>query len=119
MGEDEGFKPLIFIIARDWRERVLLKAQLLEEGYQVEGFEVPEDLPLREKPALIIFNTFNQTYSEETLKRIKEAYPEAPILIIADTTDRGVDYLQRYGPILFRPISIEELCGMVKAGVST
>lgn len=111
MGDE---KKRIVLIVRDWRERTLIRAQLMEEGYEVDGYERPEDLPEGITPSLIIFDTHGQSFSEETFRWLKEGYGDVPCVVIAEITDRPLPYIRRYAIPLFRPISIEELCKKVK-----
>ncbi len=104
----------ILLIAREWRERTLIRAQLMEEGYEVEGYEGPEDLPEGIRPSLIILNTYGQRFSEETFIELKERFGKVPVLVIGDITDRSLHYIGKYATTLFRPVSIEELCKEIR-----
>ncbi len=108
-----GDRPLIYLIAKNWRERTLIRAQLMEEGYDVDGLEGLEDLVEGRKPDLIIFNTLDQPSPKEGISRLRDLYPTTPLLVIAGTLEAEMEGI---GIIpLHRPLSIGDLCQRVRS----
>jgi CheY-like chemotaxis protein len=62
--------PRILIAGKDWRARALLRAQLIEEGFDVEAFEdvhaaVDHLLAIKDLPQLLIADLFESEKPRE------------------------------------------------------
>jgi DNA-binding response OmpR family regulator len=110
--EGERGKAAI-LVARDLRERVLLRAQLIEEG--VNTVAVPDMEGAAEwlsdastTPLLLIYDCKGQERLREDLGVLSLLRGAPPVLILASTSDGSLQEAEGMGfrHILTRPVSI-------------
>ncbi len=111
----------MFLIGRDWQSRALVRAQLLEEGVDVEAYESPlaafnslsclVDLPL------LILADLSQSPNPEAeidlLSRWAKLIPSWIILAHTFEVERDLQELQ-IERILRRPVNVRQLVEEVK-----
>jgi DNA-binding response OmpR family regulator len=109
------------LIVRDWKERVFLRAELLEEGIRtfavenmgeaMEWLSDPGVLPM-----IIIYDTHNQEETNQDLEQLTRFVSLAPILILTSSLDTEESKYQQLGfkHIIRRPISVGDLVDYVK-----
>jgi CheY-like chemotaxis protein len=111
----------ILIAGKDWQARALLRAQLLEEGFEVEAWEnIPDALatlgPGTNLPGLLIADISASDEPSSDVEALSAWSPEIPIWTIASRTyiiEKGLG-----GPgfemILLRPVDVGELVDQIK-----
>ncbi len=121
--KNQGSKSMarMFLIGRDWQSRALVRAQLLEEGVDVEAYESPlaafnslsclVDLPL------LILADLSQSPNPEAeidlLSRWAKLIPSWIILAHTFEVERDLQELQ-IERILRRPVNVRQLVEEVK-----
>ncbi len=111
----------ILIAGKDWQARALLRAQLLEEGLEVEAYEtIPDALaalgPGTNLPNLFIADVSASDDPSADVEALSAWSRKLPIWIIATRTyiiDKG---LRGHGfeMILLRPVDVGELVEQIK-----
>lgn len=111
----------ILIAGRDWQARALLRAQLLEEGFEVEAHDaIPEALetlaPDTNLPDLLIADISASDEPSADVDALSAWSRRVPIWIIASRTyivDKG---LRGHGfeLIMLRPVDVNELVDQIK-----
>ena len=83
----------IWIVGADHWPRALLRAELIERGYDATGFVTLEDavrrlmLPPARRPALLVLDRRDQVVDERTSALLSRA--RVPILVVADIAHPG------------------------------
>lgn len=111
----------ILIAGKDWQARALLRAQLLEEGFDVEACEnIPEAVatlgPRTNPPDLLIADITASDEPSADVEALSAWSRKVPIWIIASRTyivDKG---LRGHGfeMVLLRPVDVGELVDQIK-----
>jgi CheY-like chemotaxis protein len=111
----------ILIAGKDWQARALLRAQLIEEGFEVEAHEtIPEALATLEAgqslPNLLIADVSASDDPSADVAELAGWSKKLPIWIIASRVfiiDKG---LKGHGfeMILLRPVDVGELVDQIK-----
>jgi DNA-binding NtrC family response regulator len=111
----------IFLIAKKWKPRAFIRAQLIEEGHSVTAFEKIEEaiaLLCRGviKPHLVIVDTIGQTLVERALVDLKKLVEDIPFLICTGPYDRArFDFKEMgFADVLVRPFTIREVVEAVE-----
>ena len=114
----------ILLVAKDWQARALLRAQLLEEGLEVEAHETVNQavasLDARERlPNLVLADlsmSEDPTFDAELLAAWAK---QVPVWVIASRNLIAQKTLQGRGfeMILFRPVDVGELVEQIKRRV--
>jgi CheY-like chemotaxis protein len=111
----------ILIAGRDWQARALLRAQLLEEGFEVEAYEtIPEALavlgPGANRPDLLIADISASDDPSADVEALTAWSGEIPIWIIASRSFIIEKRLRGHGfeMILLRPVDVGEFVDQVK-----
>ncbi len=111
----------VLLVGKDWQARALLRAQLIEEGLEVEAHETVRDalqsLAVTDlMPGLFIADVTASDDATEEIDQLANWTRQFPIWIIAsrsvimDRTLKG----RGFEIILFRPIDISELVEQIK-----
>jgi DNA-binding response OmpR family regulator len=111
----------IMLISNEWPSRALIRAELIEEGYEVQGLLSLEDalrlLRTNETfPRLIIFDAMGYSLDPPALELLKEMSQKAPILICASAYQASqVDFkgLGFYF-LMVRPFTVGDVVGRAK-----
>jgi len=111
----------ILIAGKDWQARALLRAQLLEEGFEVEAHEtIPEALATLEPganlPDLFIADISASDDPSADVEALSAWHRKVPIWIIASRTYIVEKGLRGHGfeMTLLRPVDVGELVDQIK-----
>ena len=114
----------IFLAGKDWQARALLRAQLLEEGLEVEAYEtVPEavaSLESRERlPDLFLADLSRSDDPGSDAELLAAWGKQVPVWVIAGRNLIAQKTLKGLGfeVILFRPVDVGELTEQLKRRV--
>ena len=105
----------VLVVGRDWKFRALLRAQLLEEGYDALGFETLEEaaaqLVFDRKPAALVFDTTNALPGsfQAQLTALAERLPVLVAAAAGESLDAGRARLLR------RPLRLEDVMAELRA----
>ena len=109
----------LVLVAKNWKTRALLRAQLLEEGMQVEAHESLEDT-LQDLavslPALLVADLTASNDAGADMHRLASWASRVPTWIIASCSSRVAADLEGRGfeRIFYRPVDVGELVGFIK-----
>lgn len=111
----------ILLIGKDWQARALLRAQMLEEGFDVEAHEslaqAFERLDSSEiLPALVVADVSASDDPEADIDQLAARSGQLPVWIIAAPSLIRRQALKGRGfeMILFRPVDLGELVEQIK-----
>lgn len=111
----------VLLAGKDWQARALLRAQLIEEGVDVEAHEsvteASSSLETSEVlPALFIADLFASDNPPADIDDLAKWSHDIPVWIIASHSMINEANLKGRGfeLILFRPIDLGELVGQIK-----
>jgi CheY-like chemotaxis protein len=114
----------VALVARDWPTRALLRAQLIEEGLEVEAVEtVREALPAPEelafRPSLLVADLYSSDDPRAEIEQLAAWAAQIPIWIVASQSLLAEPQLKGRGfeRILVRPIDLGELVEQIKRRV--
>jgi DNA-binding response OmpR family regulator len=110
--------PEVLLIGRDWKTRALLRAQLLEEGVDVEAYETFADAleVLLLGPRLIVADLSASENASEELEQLATRSKRVPIWILSSrslTPDAGLE-TRGFERVLFRPLQLGDLVSQIK-----
>ena len=109
----------IYVVGRAWSPRVWIRAQLLEEGFDVTALETVDELRREIKrrlkgPDLIIVDCSDAPLDPEALAPLQELNERAPVLICVAGPDRA--RARSAGlPFLARPFSVRDVVNRARA----
>lgn len=107
----------IWIVGADHWPRALLRAELIERGYDATGFATLEDavrrlmLPPARRPALLVLDRRDQVVDEQTSALLSRA--RVPILVVDDLAHPGGEHLSPVVEILHRPLTMGSIADAV------
>jgi DNA-binding NtrC family response regulator len=111
----------VVVVGRDWQARALLRAQLLEEGLEVEAYETARTaLAALEGtellPALLVADLFASDDPATEIEQLASRAHQVPTWIMAGKNLIAEKRLQGRGfeVILFRPVDMSELVEQIK-----
>ena len=111
----------ILISGREWNARALLRAQLIEEGFDVEAYEDVQEVvdrlwSSRGPPSLLIVDLFESEKPVGDIATLSHWSKVLPIWILAgyDTAGAGTLEGQGFERVLFRPVDIGNVVQEVK-----
>jgi DNA-binding response OmpR family regulator len=109
--------PAVFVIARDWKLRAALRAELRERGVDALGMESGEDtgraLARGPMPAVVVLEAIASLLTDPALQRLVE---RVPTVVVASRTESLA--LPPSGPrvtLLYRPVRIGDIVARVMA----
>jgi CheY-like chemotaxis protein len=113
--------PRILITGKDWTSRALLRAQLIEEGFDVEAYEDVRAVVDRlwgsaEMPSLLVVDFFETIDQVEDVATLSHWAKLLPIWILVGHTTPEAEMLEGQGfeRILFRPVDMGKLVQQIK-----
>ena len=107
----------IWIIGADHWPRALLRAELIERGYDATGFATLEEavrrlmLPPARRPALLVLDRRDQVMDERSSALLSRA--GVPILVVADLAHPEREALAPVVEILHRPVTMGSIADAV------
>jgi DNA-binding NtrC family response regulator len=110
-------QPVIWIIDSEHWPRALIRAELMERGYDAIGFENIKDavtsLPLKPRPQLVIVELRGQVLYGADLEPFVSL--KIPMMTI-HSTDSNPNTIAsyRWAAVLRRPLSIGQICDAVR-----
>jgi DNA-binding NtrC family response regulator len=111
----------ILIAGKDWTARALLRAQLIEEGFDVEAYEDVQAVvrrlwAAREMPSLLLADLFESEDMAEDIAMLSHWAKLLPIWIMAGHGTAGAESLESRGfeRVLFRPLDVGKLVQEIK-----
>jgi DNA-binding response OmpR family regulator len=109
----------VVLVAKEWNTRALLRAQLLEEGVEVEAYESLEEAfqsLLPSLPALFLIDLTASNDPDGDLHNLASKVTRVPTWIIASRSSLvGTDLEERgFDRVFFRPVDVGELVGLIK-----
>ncbi len=117
--------PRILIAGKHWTSRALLRAQLIEEGFDVEAYEdvkggVNRLWGSRDMPALLVVDLFESEGPMEDIATLAHWAKLLPIWIISGHGTSGAATLagQGFERVLFRPLDMGKLVQEIKVRLS-
>ncbi len=106
----------VLLIAQEWKPRVLMRAQLSEEGYQVLSLRTVEEAMVLlcrglVRPHLIVLDTHHQSLKEPTLSDLRKLAGDIPILICTGPYGLAEFDFEAMGfeHVLVRPFTIRDV----------
>lgn len=121
MCSQEEFLSRVFIAGKDWQARTLLRAQLLEEGLEVEAFEtIPEALAAlsqgTKSPDLLVADLSANDDPSADAEALAAWSRKVPVWVIASRTYIVEKGLRGHGfeMILLRPVDVGDLVEQIK-----
>ena len=112
--------PDILVIDARWPRRALLRAQLIEEGYDVvatDDWETAKSyLRLLLKPRLVIVDLQDLPFAEALLNELLEMIKPARVLVIPALGTLTPDQLQKWGfHTIARPAIVADIVARLRA----
>jgi DNA-binding NtrC family response regulator len=111
----------VFIASKDWQARALLRAQLIEDGVNVEAYETVEEAVTQLEldsvlPALLIADLSTSDHPSADVDRLTVWARRISIWVIACHTSSVMGGLEGRGfeTLLFRPVDMGKLLQQVK-----
>ncbi|HET9177734.1 MAG TPA: hypothetical protein VFQ24_05175 [Terriglobia bacterium] len=111
----------ILISGSDWTSRALLRAQLIEEGFEVEACEAVQEvvrLPWASKtmPALVVADLFESAHPAEDAVLLSRWAKLAPIWVLAGHGSAEAESLDGRGfeRVFYRPLDVGKLVQQIR-----
>jgi hypothetical protein len=114
----------VVLVGKDWQSRALLRAQLIEEGVEVEAHQTTAELgsaplhphPKARLPRLVIADVSASDNPDEDLDRLALWTKRIPVWIILGHSGVHEDKLKARGfeTILLRPVDLRDLVERIK-----
>lgn len=111
------------LIEPEWRERALLRAQLIEEGFEVVAIDRwPVPRPYRQpgtKPRLLIVDLQGLPRPRETLDEARFVFPPDRVLVVTALGTLTPGEVRRLGfPVIERPATVGRIVATAAALVA-
>ena len=107
-------RPDIVLLGPEWPERALLRAQLLEEGYEVvatDAWPIPRQF-LRPgmKPRVLIIDLRGLPAPRETLEEVRGVMPPDRVVVVTALGTVTADEIRRLGfHVVTRPATMQDV----------
>jgi len=111
---------LVLLAGKDWTARALLRAQLIEEGFDAMGYESIEGAvkclwSSRVVPSLLIADLFESDNPAKDISTLSQWAKTIPIWVLADHGVAGQQLEGRgFERILYRPVDLGRLVKEIK-----
>ena len=107
-------QPDIVLLGAVWRPRALIRAQLIEEGYDVLATDswsvVRHSVRAGSKPSLVIVDLVNLEHSMDVLRELCELIQPDRVLVLAGLGTVAPAELEWLGfRVLSRPVAIRDI----------
>jgi hypothetical protein len=111
-------RPDIALIGSEWPARALLRAQLIDEGYEVvasDGWPIPRQfLQPRLKPRLVIVDLRGLANPVEALSEIRALFGRERVLVISALGVLPPEQLRQFGfQVVDRPAAVQDIVSAV------
>jgi hypothetical protein len=109
----------ILLLGAEWRERALLRAQLIEDGYDVvaiDAWPIPELFRLPAMlPRLLIIDLQGLPNPRETLEEVRRMFPAGRVLVLTALGTVSAADIRRLGlTAIDRPATIGQVAEAVR-----
>jgi hypothetical protein len=106
--------PDIVLLGPEWPERALLRAQLIEEGYEVvatDAWPIPRQLlRTNTKPRVLIVDLHGLPEPRQTLEEIRGVLPPERVLVVTALGTISADEIRTLGfRVVTRPATVGEI----------
>jgi hypothetical protein len=113
-------RPDIVLLGPEWPTRALLRAQLLEEGYDVvatDAWPIPRPYLRPDlKPRVVIVDLHGLQEPHKALDELRGVIEPARVLIVTAIGTMTSEEIRRYGfHVIMRPASIREIVAATAA----
>ena len=107
-------RPDIVLLGPEWPERALLRAQLLEDGYDVvatDAWPIPRQfLRAGMKPRVLIIDLRGLPAPHEALEEVRGVMPPERVVVVTALGTMTADEIRRLGfHVVTRPATIRDL----------
>jgi CheY-like chemotaxis protein len=113
--------PQVLLVGKQWKARALIRAQLIEEGLDVEAYQTVRDALERlktstQRPPLLIADLSESDDPSADLDQLAKWAKRVPLWILASPSTIVSQGLQGRGfeAILFRPLDVGKLVDQIK-----
>lgn len=111
----------ILISGSDWTSRALLRAQLIEEGFEVEACEAVQEVvrllwASKTLPALVVADLFESAHPAEDTVLLSRWAKLAPIWVLAGHGSAEAESLDGRGfeRVFYRPLDVGKLVQQIR-----
>ena len=116
------FMAQLVLVGKDWKTRALLRAQLLEEGVDVEAYESTEDglqTLVASPPALVLVDLTASNDPNADIDHLAKWVMRVPTWIIASRSLAAIGKIETLGAerVLYRPLDVGELVKEIRRRV--
>ncbi len=108
----------ILLVSTEWRLRVPVRAQLIEEGFEVEAHEAWDfaELLLRSgarRPRLLVFDATSEDHPAALLQTLSHLMPPGQVLVLTAPSVLAPADIDALGfpHVLARPFSVRDIVG--------
>jgi len=112
--------PDVLLLASEWRDRALLRAQLIEEGYEViavDGWPLPKLYRVAGmEPRLLLVDLQGLSRPHETLAEVRQVAGPTRVLVVTALGTVTADEVRALGfDVIQRPATIGQIVAAVRA----
>jgi len=120
---DDPKPPDVLLLGPEWPERALLRAQLIEEGYEVVAIDAwPIPRPYRRpgmKPRVVLIDLRGLPDPRETLDEVRVAMPPERVLVVTALGSLSGSEVKQLGFVVVeRPATIGQIVANTAALLS-
>ncbi len=112
----------LVLVGKDWKTRALLRAQLLEEGVEVEAYESLQDALHAVTASLPVLLVADLTASDDIgadIHSLADWAPNVPTWILAGHSPQVAKRLEGHNVerVFFRPLDVGHLASLIRSRV--
>jgi DNA-binding NtrC family response regulator len=116
-------RPDVALLVPEWPERVLLRAQLIEEGYEVLSVDAwPLPQPFRSastQPRVVLVDLRGLSDPRATLAEVRSFLPPDRVIVISALGSLNTDDVRKSGfEVIERPLEIAAIVEAVRSALS-
>ncbi|HXJ16292.1 MAG TPA: hypothetical protein VNM68_03745 [Candidatus Polarisedimenticolia bacterium] len=105
--------PIVFVIARDWKLRAAVRAELREHGVETLGMESADDagraLSAGQVPSAVVVEAVPEIAGESGIRKLIE---RVPAVLVASRTETFP--LPPVAAVFYRPVRVGEIVARVR-----
>lgn len=114
----------LVLVGKDWKTRALLRAQLLEEGVEVEAYESLQDAlqaVVTSLPALVVADLTASDDIRADIHSLSGWVARVPTWVLASHSPQVADQLEghNFERVFFRPLDVGQLVSLIRRRVLT
>ena len=115
--------PDIAVLESDWSRRVALRAQLMEEGFEVVAADtwpmMIDHLQAAVKPRAAILDLHGLDHPREILREVRALLMPAHVLVLSALGALNRSEIEALGfPVLVRPVSIDRIIAATRRAIA-